>query len=108
MNESQSNLLFGISHVCIGELNELAVQIEDLDIDLIGAGHCNELLAQQLGSSVMLGGGSRFTTYAKASHFLDRSGNIADVAFSTYSNLAVEESFESGPACGRDHVRRRG
>lgn len=94
INGNQPDLLFIISHVCISELNALALQLEDLNIDLIGAGHCNELLAQQLGSTVMLGGGSRFRTYAKARFVLDKSGSVSDVAFSTHTNSPAEDDSE--------------
>ena len=75
-------------------MRALALQLEDLNIDLIGAGHCNELLAQQLGSTVMLGGGSRFRTYAKARFVLDKSGSVSDVAFSTHTNSPAEDDSE--------------
>jgi 2',3'-cyclic-nucleotide 2'-phosphodiesterase (5'-nucleotidase family) len=91
---NQPDLLFIISHVCVDELTELAQQIEDLDIALIGAGHCNELLAQQLGATVMLGGGSRFKTYAKANFVLDNSGQVTQVNFSTHSNMPAEDNAE--------------
>ena len=91
INLSQPDLLFIISHVCVDELAELAQKIEDLNIDLIGAGHCNELLAQRQGSTVMLGGGSKFQTYAKAKFVLAPDGSVAEVSFSTHSNTPVED-----------------
>lgn len=94
IDKDQPDLLFIISHVCIDELAQLAQKIEDLKIDLIGAGHCNELLAQRQGSAVMLGGGSKFETYAKAKFVLDPSGAIADVSYSTHSNIPAEDDAE--------------
>ncbi len=95
INPSQLDLLFIISHVCLDELSQLAEQIEDLNIDLIGAGHCNELVAKQQSGAVMLGGGSRFRTYAKASFKLNSAGEIEAATFSTHKNSPVEDEIET-------------
>ncbi|MFT4861785.1 MAG: 5'-nucleotidase/UDP-sugar diphosphatase [Pseudohongiellaceae bacterium] len=91
---SQPHLIFIISHVCIDELVELAQKIEDLNIDLIGAGHCNELLAEKQGSAVMLGGGSKFQSYAKARFVLDTNGEITDVSYSAHRNIPAEDDAQ--------------
>ena len=94
LNQAQPDLLFIISHVCMSELSQLADQLQDLNINLMGAGHCNELVAQQQGGAVMLGGGSRFKTYAKASFTLNSSGAVEALEFSTHSNTPVDDEIE--------------
>jgi len=66
IREEELDLLFVISHVCIDELEALIHRVEDLAIDLFGAGHCNELEARQIGESMLIGGGYHFTAYAWA------------------------------------------
>lgn len=56
-----------VAHVCMNELETLIRDIQDLGIDLAGGGHCNELLAKEIGNTVILGGGFHFTAYAKTS-----------------------------------------
>ncbi len=60
------DLLFVIAHVCMVQLEALALSVSDLDIDLMGGGHCNELVARRVGETVLLGGGYHFTSYARA------------------------------------------
>ena len=69
------DLVFVIAHVCIGEMEPLARQVADLGIDLMGAGHCNELVARQIGETILLGGGFHFTAYAKARLVFDRTSD---------------------------------
>ena len=80
-----AELTFVISHVCLDELEPLALAVIDLNIDLFGAGHCNELVAKRLGGTVILGGGFHFGAYARATFALDVDGKIA-VDFSTKEN----------------------
>ena len=80
-----AELTFVISHVCLDELEPLALAVIDLNIDLFGAGHCNELVAKRLGGTVSLGGGFHFGAYARATFSLDVDGKIA-VDFSTKEN----------------------
>lgn len=68
VEQTEPDLMFVIAHVCLDELEPLAKVVEDLGIDLMGAGHCNELVAEQIGDTVILGGGFHFTSYASA-HF---------------------------------------
>jgi 2',3'-cyclic-nucleotide 2'-phosphodiesterase/3'-nucleotidase len=42
----------------------------------------------------MLGGGSRFKTYAKASFALDTGGQVREVTFSTHSNVPTEDDAD--------------
>ncbi len=65
------DLLLVIAHVCLNELVPLIRATADLDIAMMGAGHCNELTAQRIGDTVLLGGGFHFTSYARASFSYD-------------------------------------
>jgi len=81
------DLLFVISHVCMDELKPLIDATADLDIDLMGAGHCNELEATRRGDTVLLGGGYHFTAYAKATFTVDLgSDSLRQVNFGTRDN----------------------
>lgn len=81
------DLLFVISHVCIEELAPLINATADLDLDLVGAGHCNQLEASRRGDTVLLGGGYHFTSYAKASFTVDLgTGVLQQVNFATRDN----------------------
>lgn len=85
-----TDLLFVISHVCIGELDPLMRRVADLQIALFGAGHCNELTARGIGEAVLLGGGFHFTAYARAEFAVDLNrGSLVDVSFATRQNSAA-------------------
>lgn len=66
VKQADPDLIIVIGHVCMDELRELAVEVADLNIAMMGAGHCNELVAEKIGDTVVLGGGYHFTSYAKA------------------------------------------
>lgn len=66
VKQADPDLVIVIGHVCMDELRELAVEVADLDIAMMGAGHCNELVAEKIGDTVVLGGGYHFSSYAKA------------------------------------------
>lgn len=75
-----------IAHVCVEPLNRLIQNITDLKVAMIGAGHCNELIATRLHDTVLLGGGYHFTSYAKAVFTVDVvTKNIVERTFSTHS-----------------------
>jgi len=81
------DLLFVIAHVCMAELEPLAFSVADLGIDLIGGGHCNELVARKVGETVLLGGGYHFTSYAKARfRFDEQNDRLLDMEFEVNVN----------------------
>lgn len=59
------------AHVCQAELESLARRVGDLDIALMGGGHCNELFAREVNGIVLLGGGYHLTSYARATLTFD-------------------------------------
>jgi len=86
------DLIIVISHVCMDELRGLASAVADLDIAVMGSGHCNELVAEKIGDTVMLGGGYHFSSYAKAVIEYDlRSASVIGSSFTTHQNSAVSE-----------------
>ena len=87
-------LTFVISHVCLDELEPLALAVADLDIALFGAGHCNELIAKRLDSAVILGGGFHFGSYARATFSLAADGGV-HVDFATAENAGASADPET-------------
>lgn len=93
VKQADPDLVIVISHVCMDELVELAVEVADLDIAMMGAGHCNELVAEKIGDTVILGGGYHFTSYAKAVIDYDiKSEAIVSTSFTTHKNNAQSEA----------------
>ena len=64
VQEHNPDIIVVISHICVSELKPLIRNTQDLDIAMMGAGHCNELVAERIGNTVLLGGGYHFTSYA--------------------------------------------
>jgi 5'-nucleotidase/UDP-sugar diphosphatase len=58
------DLLLVPAHICVDELTRLAVDVRDLDINLLGGGHCNESFAQTNGDLAIISGGYHFRSYA--------------------------------------------
>ena len=84
------DLLFVIAHVCLEPLRQLAPLVADLDIQLMGGGHCNELAAERIDDMVLLGGGYHFTSYARAQFsYQPRQRESAIVDFSVRDNQAA-------------------
>jgi len=92
------DLLFVIAHVCMAPIHQLAETIADLNIQMIGGGHCNELEAGQVNDIVVLGGGSRLATYAKATfHYDTQRKQLTDVEYSVHQNeLGVADGAVNG------------
>lgn len=85
-----AEMIFVAAHVCRGELQELAPRVADLNIHLMGAGHCNELFAEERAGIVLLGGGYHLTAYATATLTFDvNSDTVVDAAYETASNEAT-------------------
>jgi 5'-nucleotidase/UDP-sugar diphosphatase len=80
-----------ITHICMNELVPLVREIADLGIDLAGGGHCNELAAQKIGDTVILGGGYHFTAYASATFYYDPTQDrYIGTVFDTHRNRGAE------------------
>ncbi len=82
-----ADLLLVPSHVCQDELVALANQIADLNIQMLGGGHCNELFAEMSGNTVLIAGGYHYTSYAYIIFSYDPdSKQILDVQYGTSPN----------------------
>lgn len=87
VRQEQPDLLFVVAHVCLRELEPLAIAVEDLGVDLMGSGHCNELMAKRVGETLILGGGFHFTSYATAHFRYDLTAKqLVDTAYETHSH----------------------
>lgn len=62
------DLIFVVAHVCMAALRPLAAAVADLNISLMGGGHCNELVAEKVGETILLESNGHFRSYARA-HF---------------------------------------
>ena len=92
VQSASPDLLFVIAHVCMAQLEPLALAVADLGIDLMGGGHCNELVARQIGETVLLGGGYHFTSYAKAQIRFDvQNDRLLDIKFAVSLNESGSE-----------------
>lgn len=68
LRASDVQLTFVVAHVCMSALRPLADAVADLNISLMGGGHCNELVAEKVGDTILLESNGHFRTYARA-HF---------------------------------------
>ena len=81
--------VFVIAHVCLDTIRELASNVADLNIQMIGAGHCNDLAAERIDSTVVLAGGSHLQSYAKAEfHYQPSNSRIVRMNYSMHENAA--------------------
>ena len=87
LREGDPDLIFVVSHVCMAALRPLAAAVADLSINLMGGGHCNELVAEKVGKTILLESNGHFRSYARAyfEYDLDRDSLISS-SFSTERN----------------------
>lgn len=75
------------AHICRDEMELLASVVTDLDIQMLGGGHCNELFAAELGGMVLLEGGTAFASYAYATYQFDiGSDTVVSVDYGVRNN----------------------
>jgi 2',3'-cyclic-nucleotide 2'-phosphodiesterase (5'-nucleotidase family) len=87
VRDQDVDLLFVPGHVCMYEIEPLAEAVSDLNIDLLGGGHCNELVAQEESGTVLLEGGSYMRDYAWAKFTYDvTTESVIDRSWGTKSN----------------------
>lgn len=84
-----SDLIFVVAHVCMAALRPLAAAVADLNINLMGGGHCNELVAEKVGETILLESDGHFRSYARAHFEYDLAGDILiGSSFSAEQNQA--------------------
>ncbi len=66
-----AELLLVASHLCRDELQSLARAVADLQVHVMGGGHCNELFAETVGDTVLIGGGYHLTSFARLDLLFD-------------------------------------
>ena len=71
VREQGAELILVPSHICTLELAALAARVSDLGITMLGGGHCNEFLAEQVAGTVIISGGYHYTGYAYATFSYD-------------------------------------
>ena len=83
------DLIFVVAHVCMAALRPLAAAVADLNISLMGGGHCNELVAEKMGDTILLESNGHFRSYARAHFEYDLGRNsLINSSFSTEKNEA--------------------
>ncbi|MFK7805590.1 MAG: bifunctional UDP-sugar hydrolase/5'-nucleotidase [Anaerolineae bacterium] len=95
------DLILVPGHVCLNELQILARQIEDLPIDLLGGGHCNELYADTVRDTAVVIGGSHLAAYAWADLTVDEGGNTTNAIGFEWTNDDAEPDAEIDQAVSR-------
>lgn len=86
------------AHACVGEMLAVAEQVQDLQIDLFGSGHCNEFFAEEAGGSLVISGGYHMSGYAYATFaFNPGSGEAEPVEYGVRDNenAPADESVAS-------------
>ena len=82
-----ADLILVPGHLCQDELTTLATRIKDLEVQMLGGGHCNELFAEQAGDTILIEGGYHYTSYAYITYSYDPdSKRILDAKFGTRPN----------------------
>ncbi len=88
-----TDLVLIIAHVCVDPLTQLIQATRDLNIAMMGAGHCNELIAEKIEDTVLLGGGYHFEAYAKATFTVNtETREVVREKFSTQGNRFETEN----------------
>ena len=89
LQAADPDLIFVVAHVCMPALRPLAAAVADLNISLMGGGHCNQLVAERVGETILLESDGHFRNYARA-HFEYDIGRDALLgsSFSTEENRA--------------------
>jgi 2',3'-cyclic-nucleotide 2'-phosphodiesterase (5'-nucleotidase family) len=91
VRDEGADLVLVISHACVSELVDLAKVVKDLHIPMMGAGHCHELYAEQVGETLLLSGGSYLSSYASATFQYDPgSDTVVDLQYGTHENTGGE------------------
>jgi 2',3'-cyclic-nucleotide 2'-phosphodiesterase (5'-nucleotidase family) len=87
-----AELILVSGHACPEELAPLAMAIPDLEISLIGAGHCEQAYSKRVGDTVVVTGNSRMAGYGYATFEYDFATQAAAVVqFGIRDNHGGEE-----------------
>ncbi|MCB8978876.1 MAG: bifunctional metallophosphatase/5'-nucleotidase [Ardenticatenaceae bacterium] len=87
VREAGAEMIVVPGHICQDELENLAQNVADLGIRLLGGGHCNELLATEMDGIVLLEGGTALAGYARATFEFDTATDtVVSVDYGVRSN----------------------
>jgi 2',3'-cyclic-nucleotide 2'-phosphodiesterase (5'-nucleotidase family) len=76
-----------VGHLCRQELETLAQRVADLEIQFMGSGHCNELFAETVGATTLVGGGYHLTSFARADFVFDTAADtVLEAGAETFRN----------------------
>lgn len=82
-----AEMLVVAAHICQAEMEELAQDVSDLGIQVMGGGHCHEELATEVDGMVLLEAGTALAAYAYATFQFDTaSDTVVSVDFGVRSN----------------------
>jgi 5'-nucleotidase/UDP-sugar diphosphatase len=79
MRATGAEIILVAGHACPEELVPLANTIKDLDIQFLGAGHCEQAYSKQVGDTVIVTGNSHLAGYGYATFEYDPSTRAAAV-----------------------------
>ncbi len=83
-----AELLLVISHVCLNALGALVSLAAELEIAMLGGGHCNEFSATVDEGVAVISGGSSLRSYAQVELSLDaETHQLMDIETSTHLNI---------------------
>lgn len=89
LGSQEPDLLFVLAHVCMAALRPLAVAVADLNISLMGGGHCNELVAEKVGETILLESDGHFRSYGRARFDYDIArGRLLSARYSAQRNAS--------------------
>ena len=71
VNEEGIDLIIVLGHICRQELLDLIPIAQNLGIDLMTGGHCNELFSETIEGIVIIEGGAHMASYAKVEIVID-------------------------------------
>ena len=86
VREAGADLLLVPAHICQQEQRALAQAVDDLGIHLIGGGHCNERVAEEVAGTVLLQAGTGLEAYGRVTFTVDATtGTVVgrDIAIRT-------------------------
>lgn len=66
-----AELLIVLGHICLPEMQALVNTASNLNISMIGGGHCNELVGNVINDVAIIEGGYRMQSYAKLEIYFD-------------------------------------
>jgi 2',3'-cyclic-nucleotide 2'-phosphodiesterase (5'-nucleotidase family) len=92
-----AELLIVVGHTCYSEMLELVQTAADLEIAVIGGGHCHELLAENQNGVAIVQAGSNMMFYAKIDISFDtNTDTINNMNISTHENIGGTPDPEVG------------